>query len=266
MNGLPYYKAYPRDFVEGTAGMRFELKGAYRLVLDLIYMQGGKLPDDARYISGLLGCSVKKWNGLRIELIELGKISAIGNSLTNLRAITELEILSKYQDKQSENASRPRKNKDLQQPNASHTEPDTDTEQNKEDTSLRSVTREPDEFERWYAHFPNKVGKEAARKAWPKARKKASYELLCGGLRRYLKKTDDRPWCNPATWLNQGRWLDEPPVQAASKPKGAELFFVEAERLKNERYTRQPWEDGGSDRSDANGFPILELEYKSGHS
>ena len=30
--------------------MTFELKGAYRLVLDLIYMQDGQLPDDARYI------------------------------------------------------------------------------------------------------------------------------------------------------------------------------------------------------------------------
>ncbi|MBC8717497.1 hypothetical protein [Ochrobactrum sp. Marseille-Q0166] len=42
-------KPYPRDFIEGTIGMSFELKAAYRLVLDLIYMQGGNLPDDARY-------------------------------------------------------------------------------------------------------------------------------------------------------------------------------------------------------------------------
>lgn len=142
MNGLPYYKAYPRDFVEGTVGMRFELKGAYRLVLDLIYMQGGRLPDDSRYISGLLGCSVKKWNGFRIELLEMGKISINGKSLTNLRAITELEILAKYQDKQAENASKSRKNKGLDQPEPSHTEPDTEEEperKNKIDSSLRSL-------------------------------------------------------------------------------------------------------------------------------
>lgn len=74
MNGLPYYKAYPRDFIEGTIGMSFELKGAYRLILDLIYMQGGRLPDDAKYVSGVLGCSARKWNALRNELIALGKI------------------------------------------------------------------------------------------------------------------------------------------------------------------------------------------------
>lgn len=44
MNGLPYYKAYPRDFIEGTVGMSFELKGAYRLVLDLIYLRSGNCP------------------------------------------------------------------------------------------------------------------------------------------------------------------------------------------------------------------------------
>lgn len=82
MNGLPYYKAYPRDFLEGTIGMSFEVKGAYRLILDLIYMQGGKLPDDARYISGNLGCSVRKWNAIRAELIERGKLHEFGEFLT----------------------------------------------------------------------------------------------------------------------------------------------------------------------------------------
>ena len=105
MNGLPYYKAYPRDFIEGTIGLDFETKAAYRLVLDLIYMQGGNLPDDARYIAGLLGCSVKKWNALRKTLIEAGKIVVKGEHLGNLRADKELETLGKFQDKQRENRS-----------------------------------------------------------------------------------------------------------------------------------------------------------------
>ena len=130
MNGLPYYRAYPRDFIEGTIGMDFEMKAAYRLVLDLIYMQGGNLPDDARYISGLLGCSVKKWNSLRERLIEAGKIVARDGHLANLRVDKELETLGKFQDKQRENRSRPNKNKGLPGPRSNHTEPDTDTEKN----------------------------------------------------------------------------------------------------------------------------------------
>lgn len=126
MNGLPYYKAYPRDFIEGTIGMPFELKAAYRLVLDLIYMQGGNLPDDARYISGLLGCTIRKWNSLRKQLIARGKLVVSGEFLTNDRAVRELETLGKLQSKQRDNRSRPNKINELRSPQADHTEPDTE--------------------------------------------------------------------------------------------------------------------------------------------
>ena len=147
MNGLPYYKAYPRDFIEGTVGMDFEMKAAYRLVLDLIYMQGGKLPDEPRYIAGLLGCSVKKWNGLRERLISAGKIEVRGAYLGNLRADKELETLGKLQDQQRENRSRPNKNKTLQSPPSNHTEPDTDTEKSIPTTSGEAPSIKPVEVD-----------------------------------------------------------------------------------------------------------------------
>jgi hypothetical protein len=100
MNGLPYYKAYPRDFIEGTVGMSFELKAAYRLVLDLVYMQGGDLPDNSRYIAGLLGCSVRKWNGFRDELLSLGKIRVSGEFLT-------AQILQDWRKEAAKSETRP---------------------------------------------------------------------------------------------------------------------------------------------------------------
>jgi len=118
MNGLPYYKAYPRDFIEGTIGMSFELKGCYRLLLDLIYMQGGNLPDDARYISGLLGCSVRLWKTMRDELVSLDKIQVSCKFLTNYRAVSELQTSAKLQDKNRESATKYNKNKDITQANA----------------------------------------------------------------------------------------------------------------------------------------------------
>ncbi|MGX5708248.1 DUF1376 domain-containing protein [Brucella lupini] len=137
MNGLPYYKAYPRDFIEGTIGMSFEIKAAYRLVLDLIYMQGGNLPDDARYISGLLGCTLRKWNSLRGELVAMGKIEITGEFLTNKRALIELETTRKLTEKQAENRSKPNKNKGLKSPPCDHTDKDTDNT-----SSLRSDVSE----------------------------------------------------------------------------------------------------------------------------
>lgn len=131
MNGLPYYKAYPRDFIEGTIGMPFEIKCAYRVVLDLIYMQGGDLPDDDRYISGLLGCSVRKWKSIRSHLIEADKIQVNGDFLTNYRAVSELETLAKLQHKQRENARGSNKNKGLMKPRHDHTEPEPEPEKEK---------------------------------------------------------------------------------------------------------------------------------------
>ena len=128
MNGLPYYKAYPRDFFEGTIGMPFELKSGYRLLLDLIYLQGGRLPDDARYISGLMGCSVRAWKSIRERLIAAGKIVVKDGIISNFRADKELESLAKLQERQRENASGPRKINEIQKPRHRHTEPDTDTD------------------------------------------------------------------------------------------------------------------------------------------
>lgn len=132
MNGLPYYKAYPRDFIEGTVGMPFEMKAAYRLVLDLIYMQGGRLPDDAGYISGLLGCSVRKWNALRASLIKAEKLYAKDGIIGNFRADNQLETSRKLQDKNAENGRQSNKNNYLNKPNDQLTrgiesEPDTES-------------------------------------------------------------------------------------------------------------------------------------------
>lgn len=141
MNGLPYYKAYPRDFIEGTIGMPFEIKCAYRVILDLIYMQGGKLPDDARYISGLLGCSIRKWTSIRAALLEMGKVQVSGEFLSNYRADKEIETLAKLQDIHRENASGPRKNKDLQKPPLNQAEAEPEAEP-KATTSVVAAPRD----------------------------------------------------------------------------------------------------------------------------
>jgi hypothetical protein len=96
-----------------------------------------------------------------------------------------------------------------------------DTEQNTEQ-SRKKETREvalspaddwPSDFrERFWNKYPNKVGKPDALKKLDRVRKTAGvpWAELWGGLERYVAKTDDRPWCNPATWIHQQRWADQP--------------------------------------------------------
>ena len=91
-------------------------------------------------------------------------------------------------------------------------------------------------FDLFWQLYPNKVGKEAGRKAFQKIEKtnRVSIETLMSGLNAYVRKTDDRPWCNPATWLNQGRWDDQPAAQMNGDRRGKRprsLSEVAAERV-----------------------------------
>ena len=67
------------------------------------------------------------------------------------------------------------------------------------------------EFEVFWQHYPRRVGKLAAAKAYEKARRLASAEDIVAGIERYKRtKPAYADWCHPATYLNQGRWMDEP--------------------------------------------------------
>lgn len=90
MSERPWYRRYPSDFLHGTAGMSLEVKGAYSVVLDLIFDRRGPIPDDARWIAGHCGCSVRLWNRIRSELIEAGKLIAQDGKLGNERALREV--------------------------------------------------------------------------------------------------------------------------------------------------------------------------------
>lgn len=67
-------------------------------------------------------------------------------------------------------------------------------------------------FDHFWDRYPHKVGKQSALKAWARVKQSGAvtFEELMAALERYRRKTDDRPWCNPSTWLNQGRWEDVP--------------------------------------------------------
>jgi hypothetical protein len=86
-----------------------------------------------------------------------------------------------------------------------------------------------DQFDTFWALFPNKVGKRDAEREFASALKRSSFDDIMAGLRRYVAKTDDRPWCNPSTFLHQDRWSDQPAVQPqhrSTAPPGRTVFDV----------------------------------------
>ncbi len=85
-----WYKRCGADFIHGTMSLTLEEKGAYSLCLDLIYDRGGPIPDDARWLSGVCGVSIRKWNSLRQRLVDGGKLYVENGNLSNARADEEI--------------------------------------------------------------------------------------------------------------------------------------------------------------------------------
>lgn len=75
---------------------------------------------------------------------------------------------------------------------------------------------ESDPFDAFWGVYPRKVGKDAARAAWKKRRIGADLASTIIAALAWQKQQD--AWLrdggqyvpNPATWINQGRWQDEP--------------------------------------------------------
>lgn len=98
-----------------------------------------------------------------------------------------------------------------------------------------------EEFSIWYAHYPRKVGRKAAEKAYLKARKEVSAERLLEAVTAYEadpNQPDDRSKIpHPATWLGRGSWDDEPlpartdkqqPAMIARNSSGTDDFWSDA--------------------------------------
>lgn len=102
MSERPWYRRFPDRFIAGTVRLTLEEKGAYSLVLDLMYVRGGPIADEPRYIAGVCNCSVRKWNAIRQRLIDLGKIELVDGCLVNRRAEEELEISAKTAEERAE--------------------------------------------------------------------------------------------------------------------------------------------------------------------
>ncbi|KKK80922.1 hypothetical protein LCGC14_2818630, partial [marine sediment metagenome] len=74
-----------------------------------------------------------------------------------------------------------------------------------------------DEFRVFWEAYPKKVGKGEARKAWGKKGTVSLSHILEAIQKQKEHWREPRFIPNPATWLNQERWDDEPPKSAAQE-------------------------------------------------
>lgn len=83
------------------------------------------------------------------------------------------------------------------------------------------------EFEAFWKAYPRKTNKVKARSAFDKAFKllRESHSIdetmliILNGVDAYAKNADPEYLCHPTTWLNAGKWDDEPGSIGKQKPK-----------------------------------------------
>jgi hypothetical protein len=93
---------------------------------------------------------------------------------------------------------------------------------------------DPDEFEIFFAAFPNPVAKHVAREEWTKALNLAPAAVIIAAAKGYAslqQGKDSRYVKHPATWLKERRWEDADPAPPALSPEEIEANLDRADKL-----------------------------------
>jgi hypothetical protein len=253
---LPWFHCYPEKWLAALAEMKPDQGYVYWIICLRIYEKRGPIPDSTEALARRIGYRPSHIQRIVETLCALGKlIRTPDGRLTN--PFSEQEILSGAQI-----ASRTRtirthaaniswqKRKQNQHNGHAHamqngTQLDIDSE-----TEIKEEGKEPSlaltggdstpsdgwpshAWEQFWGKYLHKVGKADAKKAFDRVRRAriVTWAELEAGLDRYLAKTDDRPWCNPSTWLNQHRWADQPAQVVSTRARSGGGFAAVARRL-----------------------------------
>ncbi len=256
-----YYEDWDEGIECFGGGMAaLALNGAYIAAVNQMFRRGGFLLDDLRVLARLWDVRISDARKLRASLVETHrKLESKCGQLVCKRVTEELEVRRNLSAARSNSSKlrtslnpilpdKPLKTHDTTLPFAEQEVSNCSANAKQDSTYKSRVEKSIEEekrgdkqvatavaaavgadwdFDLFWGRYPHKIGKEGkygARNAFAKAAKtsKISFDDLLSGLQRYIdSKPPEREWCNPATWLNQGRWGDAPaaPVVAARKDR-----------------------------------------------
>lgn len=93
-----------------------------------------------------------------------------------------------------------------------------------------------DAFEQFWAAYPRRVGKLAAKREWDRIRPDAELmEKMSKALEWQREQWDDPQFIpHPRTWLHQGRWDDEPAEVVVKAPANLQGIHEWLKRAAND--------------------------------
>ncbi len=213
------------DFLSGTMHMDAAETGAYVMLLIAHYQAGPQgLPNDDKKLSRIARCSPKQWEKIRPVLEE--KFTISDDFWIQKRVV---DVLQKVEDKSSVGKANALKRWNGDYATALRRQCDGNAN-HKPITNIKEKNTKKEKFEDEFENefWPvtvKKVGKDAALRAYAKARGRASKDEILipwramNPLWQAKRGTSDWKFVpHPSTWLNEGRWQDEVPGSPSSQP------------------------------------------------
>ena len=217
---MHYYQHHIGDYRKDTSHLTLLEHGIYRQLLDLYYIS--EKPLDANALR-LICARTDEEQAMAMQLLN-EFFTKKGDKYFHARCDNEIQLYHGKSTKAKASAKvRWNKNKDLQDANALRTDSEGNanhkplTINHKPLTNIKPKRAEAleDYFEDFWYKYPKKVGKQEAIKAWKKA--KPDILQVIDALNwqipsKQWQQEDGKYVPNPATYLNQGRFMDEPPT------------------------------------------------------
>jgi uncharacterized protein YdaU (DUF1376 family) len=248
---MPLYVA---DYLADTTRLSTEQHGAY-LLLIMDYWRNGPLPNDDKTLAKITKLSLRSWRLNRAiieplfvvkdgvwrhkridqELAEAAQNAARHEERARVAAEKRWE---KHRSKHASSIASSTPQAVLEEcPSPSPSPSPSESEESQTppmgllpgvepaldgpvDVGIKGIVY-PEPFESFWAVYPRKEGKKAAYRAWQVAKKLVEQPALLAAVDRYAKACkgkDPRYIAHPTTWLNQGRWDDQPTGAAQAAP------------------------------------------------
>jgi len=203
---MHYYTHNIGDYRRDTSHLTLLEHGVYRQVLDQYYLNEKPIDLDTTKLERILNIKTEEEKNALANVLQDFFVKT-KNHYVHKRCDIAIE---EYQSK-SEKASKAaniRWAKDKSNSNA-----DAMPTNNQEPLTINHLTNKPDydiQFDAFWIMYPKKVGKEAARKAWLKNKPNIDSVIKAVQWQEHSSQWKKGYIPNPATYINQHRWLDEP--------------------------------------------------------
>jgi len=261
MADVPWFKFYPSDWLGGTRGLEPAEVGIYINLLAMMYERGAPLSDDVGKLARHCGARKPAFEKALKVLLADGKIMRTKQGLWNDRVQKEIGNREERSSiaktaaatrwgKREENQQIDNATATVEQcetdaiPEARSQKPEArDQKGDSESPPTRSKSPKIDdaEFDQFWRVYPRREAKGAARKAYERARKTITAEIIVEGAIRYARERaheDPKYTKHPATWLNGECWGDEP-RQPHIIPPGSGSAASPSQRPAHKTYVEQ---------------------------